>query len=52
MIGNTVPREWIAGGLAVRDWSQLPILTPELLLGSGLLPPPTGPVRFPFGGQV
>ena len=30
----------------MRDVTQPPMLTPELLLGSGPLPPPSGPVRF------
>jgi AraC-like DNA-binding protein len=30
----------------MRDLTQLPMLTPEVLLGSGPLPPPCGPMRF------
>jgi AraC-like DNA-binding protein len=36
----------------MRDLTQLPVLTPELLLGSGPLPaPPPGPVRFTVNAE-
>jgi AraC-like DNA-binding protein len=36
---------------ALRDFSQLPTLAPELLLSSAPLPPPSRPVRFTIAGQ-
>jgi AraC-like DNA-binding protein len=34
----------------MRDLTKLPLLTPEVLLGSEPLPPPSGPVRFALPG--
>src|SRR5437868_6252826 len=36
----------MSGASAMRDFSQLPKIEPELLLGSEPLPPPAGPVRL------
>src|ERR1051326_8072561 len=48
--GKGLARDWMEATI-MRDPTSLPLLTPELLLGSGPLPaPPPGPVRFVLDG--
>src|ERR1051325_5632804 len=49
-IARELARDWMEATI-MRDPTSLPLLTPELLLGSGPLPaPPPGPVRFVLDG--
>jgi hypothetical protein len=36
----------------MRDLTKLPLLTPEILLGSEPLPPSAGPVRFALADRT